>query len=291
MAKMRTALQTAALVLLSAALLSSVALAADNRKESKYNAGNGAILTIVNASGPITVKSGPGRQVLIVTTAHSDKVEVDTAQSGNRIESHVYTTQRASGDEASVDYQVTVPADVDVTIRGGGGPIRVERMRSDIMITSESGRVDVVDSGNGHVHVRAANGPITLSNVSNGHVEITSVSGDVALKYVTGPHVSVNAGRGNVTYDGDFAGSGDYTLTTNSGNIDVTAPANASISLKARSIRGSVDNDMPLQTGGMHMNFGASPADPTRTLMGTSNTGSSSVELRSFSGKIRVKKQ
>jgi len=291
MGKMRAALQTAALVLLSAALLTSAALAADSRKESKYNAGTGAILTIANANGPITVKSGPGRQVLIATTTHSDKVEVDTAQSGNRIESHVHTTQRVTGTEASVDYQVTVPADVDVTIRGGSGPIRVERMRSDIMIESDSGKIEVVDSGNGHVHVRAVNGPITLSNISNGHVEITSVSGDVALKDVTGPHVSVNAGRGNLTYDGDFAGSGDYVLTTNSGNIDVTAPANASISLKARSINGSVENDMPLQASGMHTNFAASAADPKRTLMGTSNTGSSSVELRSFSGKIRVKKQ
>ena len=292
MGRMKTALwvktvKTAACVM----LLAGLALAADNRKEAKYTAGNGTIVTIANANGPITVKSGAGRQVLIVTTTHSDKVEVDGAQSGNRIESRVHTTQRTSGDEGRVDYEVTAPADVDVTIRGGSGAIHVERMRSDIQIESESGKVDVLDSGNGHVHVRTVNGPVTLANISNGHVEITTVSGDVSLKSVSGSHMNVNAGKGNIAYDGDFGNSGDYVITSNSGNIDVTVPANASISLKARSINGSVENDLPLQAGGMHMNLGSSPADPKRTLMGTSNSGSSSVDLRSFSGKIRVKKQ
>ncbi|MDP9269194.1 MAG: DUF4097 domain-containing protein [Acidobacteriota bacterium] len=288
----KTARHTAALILLlTVVLLTSAALAADNRKESKYNVGQGAIVTIANANGPITVKSGGGRQVLIVTTTHSDKVEVDAAQSGNRIESRAHSTQRISGDEGRVDYEVTVPADVDVTIRGGSGAIHVERLRSDIQLESDSGNVDVRDAGNGHVHVRTVTGPVTLTNISNGHIEITTVSGDIALKSVTGPHLNVNAGKGNTSYDGDFGSGGDYVITSNSGNIDVRVPANASIALKARSINGSVENDLPLQASAMHMNLGGSPADSKRTLMGTSNSGSSSVELRSFSGKIRVKKQ
>ena len=287
MGRMKTGLHTAAVML----LLASVALAADVRKESKYNVAAGGSVTIANGHGPITVKSGPGRQVLIVTTTHSDKVEVDSAQSGNRVESRVHTAQRTSGVEGSVDYEVTLPADVDITIRGGSGAIRVERLRSDIQVESESGPVEVLNAASGHVHVRTVNGPITLTNVSNGHVEVTTVSGDVTLKAVTGPHLNVNAGRGNISYEGDFSGGGDYALINNSGNIDVTTPASASISLKARSINGSVENDMPLQASGMRMNLGASPVDSKRTLMGTSNSGGSSVELRSFSGKIRVKKQ
>ena len=283
----RLALRTATLI----AMLAGVALATDNRKEFKYNVASDGNVTINNALGPVTVKSGPGRQVLIVATTHSDKVEVDGAQAGNRVESRSHTTQKASGDEARVDYDVTVPADVDVTIHGGSGQITVGKMRSDVLIESESGKVDVGESANGHIHVRSVTGPINVWSINNGHIEITTVSGDVTLKAVNGPHLNVNAGKGNITYDGDFAGSGTYLMMNNSGNIDVTVPGNASISLKARTINGTVENDLPLQTGGLHVNFGSAALDPKRSLVGTSNSGSASVELRSFSGKIRVKKQ
>src|SRR4029079_15994535 len=89
MGRMKTALRTAALLVLGA----STALAADARKEAKYNVAAGGSGTIANSNGPVTVKSGAGRQVLIATTTHSDKVQVDNAQSGNRVESRVHTTQ------------------------------------------------------------------------------------------------------------------------------------------------------------------------------------------------------
>ena len=76
-------------------------------------------------------------------------------------------------------------------------------------------------------------------------------------------------------------------LVNHSGDIDVTLPAFASVDLSARSITGSVENDFPLQQK-QHSSFVPSPG---RAFAGTSNTGASSVQLRSFSGKIRVKKQ
>ena len=86
---------------------------------------------------------------------------------------------------------------------------------------------------------------------------------------------------------GDFGEGGDYMLVNHSGDIDVVLPAFASVDLTARSITGSVENDFPLQQK-PHSSFVPSPG---RAFAGTSNTGASSVQLRSFSGKIRVKKR
>jgi hypothetical protein len=270
-----------------ALLLGSVAYAADNRKEFKYNVASGGTVTITNSNGPVTVKAGPGRQVVVVATTHSEQVQVDANQYGNRVDARSRTTVKGGGDATRVDYEVTVPADVDLTIHGGGGPVRVDKLRGDVEIESESGKVDVREVTNSHVHVRSVTGPVSLFAVNNAHIEVTTVSGDVTLKSVSGPHLNVNAGKGSIYYDGDFGGAGEYTLINNSGNIEVTVPASASISLKAHSIRGSVENDLPLQA----MPGVAPVSDSARSLMGTSQAGTSSVDLRSFSGKIRVKKQ
>lgn len=280
--KKRAAVGTA--VLLS--LFAATAQAAETRKEFKYTVAPGGSVAIINEQGPITIKGGPGRLVTIVATTHSDKMEIDANQYGKRVDVRTRELQRAGQDEGRVEYEVTVPQDVAVTVRTAAGPVRIERMRADTTVEADSAQVEVRDSSNAHVHVRTLSGPITLTNINNGHVEVASVSGDVRLSLVTGLKLSANTTRGNIFYDGSFAGGGDYSFINGSGNIELSLPASASIDLTARSINGSVENDFPLQQKGNAV----LPAS-ARTLVGTSHTASSSVEVRSFSGKIRVKKQ
>lgn len=268
------------------ALATGVALAQE-RKELKYNVAAGGSVSVTNDQGPVTVRSGGGRQVLVVATVRSPKVEIDGSQHGNRVEVRTHALEKLSGEQGRVDYEITVPAGVNVAVRSNGGAVRVEKLRADVDVETEAGKVDVREVANGHIHVRTVSGPVHLWSVNNGHVEITSISGDVVLKSVSGPRLSVNTNKGSIYYDGDFGGAGEYNLSNNSGNIEVTVPANASIALKARSIRGSIENDLQLEP--MH---GILPSgDNKGTVIGTSNRGASAVELRSFSGRIRVKKQ
>ncbi|MBI2678418.1 MAG: DUF4097 family beta strand repeat protein [Candidatus Koribacter versatilis] len=279
---MNNALRTAAFMF----LIAGVAFAADNRKELKYNLAAGGSLTIVNENGPVSVKGGPGRQVTVVATTHSDKVEVDGNQYGNRVDVRTRALQKASGNDGRVDYEITVPQDTSITVRAAGGPITVEKMRGDVMLEGDSAQVEVRDVANAHVHVRTLAGTITLRSVENGHIEVSSVNGDIRLSNVNGQKLSVNTTKGNIVYDGAVAQNGDYDFITNSGNIDVTLPASASVYLSARSVSGSVENGFPLQ----QTQPSVAPSS-ARTLVGTSNTAGSAVNLRSFSGKIRVKKQ
>jgi len=273
--------------LVVAGVLAIGAFAADNRKEFRYTVAPGATVTVTNDVGPVAVKGNGGHQVVIVATSHSEKVEVDCDKNGSRVWATTHFLQHADDQEGRVEYSVVVPSDVSVTVRAAGGPIFAEKMRGDLTLEGDAAPVEVHDSGNAHVHVRTISGPITLSNIGNGHVEITSLSGDVLLNAVTGPRVSVNTARGSIRYNGDFGGGGDYMLVNHSGNIDVSLPASASVDLMARSFSGTVENDFPLQKKS-HPLFVPSTGS---SFAGTSNTGASSVQLRSFSGKIRVKKQ
>lgn len=268
-------------------LASCAAFAADVHKEFRYTVGPGATLNVLNEAGLVTVRPSGSRQVLISTTAHSDKVEVQSSQTGNRIEAQTRILGKASGDESRVDYDIQVPADIMLTVRADGGPVRIEKLHSDMTLDGSTAAFTVEDCSNSHVHVHAIKGPVTVSNVRNGHVEITSVNGDVVLNAVTGPKVSANTTKGAIRYTGDFSGGGDYAFSTHSGDIEVALPATASVDLTARSLSGRVEQDFPLQQKSP-LGF---PATPGRAFAGTSNTGASSVQLRSFSGKIRVKKQ
>ncbi len=141
----------------------------------------------------------------------------------------------------------------------------------------------------GHVHVRTLNGPVKLTNVQDGHVEIDSLSGEITLDRVTGPLVQVISTSGNINYSGDFGSSGEYRLTSHSGDIEATVPEYTSADVSARSVKGEVHDDIPLQPKS-HTAYLVEKGSAFVGTMGRAAV-SSTVVLRSFSGKIHLRKR
>ncbi len=272
---------------LAVTLAACTAFAADTQKQFRYTAAPGATLNVVGDSGSIAVHPSSGRQVVIVATLHSDKTEVDSSQKGNRIEVQTRFAGKPEASDAKVDYDIQVPADIMLSIRADEGPVRIEKLRGEVTVEADDGDIGISDCSGARIHVRSVKGPVTLSRLSNATVDVTNVGGDVHLDSVSGRKVTINTTKGNIRYAGDFGGGGDYLLNTHSGAIDVALPASASVDMTAHSINGSVEQDFPFQP----KPAAGSQATPGRSFAGTSNSGASSVQLRSFSGKIRVKKQ
>ena len=284
-------------VLLSAAAALTVGIclssaqAADTRKEAKIDIAPGGTVNIISGGGSVALHSGSGRQVLATYTVHSDKIEVDQNSSADKqrveLRPHALPGQQPTADEARVDYDVTVPSGVSVNVSTTSAPITAEGLSGDIGLSSETGQITVTNALKSHVRVRSMAAAVTLKDVTLSHIDIQSAGGAVQMNNVTGQRVSVGTTSGNIEYRGDCSGGGDYILTTHSGAIDMTLPATASVDLSARSTTGAVENAFPLEER-HHNSF---VPQPGRSFAGTSNSGSSSVELQSFSGKIRVKKQ
>jgi DUF4097 and DUF4098 domain-containing protein YvlB len=267
-------------------VLAAFTAAETSRKEYHFKVGRRASVSIINQYGLVSVKPGPGKQVVVNAILYSDKVEIDQSKSGNRVSVLSHLLEGADAETGQVDYEVLVPADASVTLHSATGPLHVEKLHGDVILEGNTAIVDVRDVSAGHVHVKTLNGPVTLTNVSDGHVEITSVSGDVALNAVNGSLVHVNSSSGRIHYDGDFGGAGDYSLTSHSGDIEAIAPSYASIEVVARSVQGKVENDFPLQPE--HTSFIARAGS---AFAGTMGKAASSVKLLSFSGKIHLKKR
>jgi len=261
-------------------LVITLSVTAQENKEFRYTVGPRAVVSITNNYGPITVKPSGSKQVVVDTVSHSDAVGLLNEQRGDRIEVRSTSSRQGTG---LVDYTVLLPADAFVSLRSSNGILNVRGLRNDVVLQAATGPVEVSDISDAHLHVRTLSGPITLMDIRNSHLDIRSVSGNIAIHNVSGPSVEVNSGRGRITYEGDPGPAGEYLLTSHSGDLDISIPATASVDIKAHSIRGQSDDDFP-KAGN------ASTLSQRNLLMKPGTISKSRFELRSFSGKIHLKR-
>ena len=283
----RTAARSIALLPVLAMFAFSVLATAESTRNFHYQVSDGAQISIYNLNGKISVLPSKDRSVGITAHISSDKVEVYSRQNGSRVEARTHMLQKVSPQEGKVDYEVQVPENVNLNIESAMGPIQVENVSGNLVLSGESAEVMVKGATSGSIQVETVSGHVTLENVSKCRVQVTSTSGAVDLQAVTGPRVIIKTASGDIHYKGDFSGGGTYALFNNSGEIVVSLPTSASVDLIARSIKGTVVNDFPFRKN-PHPGFSYAEG---KSLAGTSNSGASSVELHSLNGKIRINKQ
>jgi DUF4097 and DUF4098 domain-containing protein YvlB len=282
-------IQLATISAVLAGTIMSGTLLAQTRKEYRFNVGPRAGVSVNNPYGSVSVKPSTGNLVVISAILSSDKVEVDNALVGNRVEVQSHLLPGADAQSGRVDYEILVPADASITLHSSTGSLRAEKLHGDVSLEGAAATVDVRDITNAHVHIKTLNGPVTLTNVQDGHVEIDSLSGNVTLRSVNGPLVQVVSTSGGISYIGDFGDHGDYRFTSHSGNIDAVVPGSTSADVSARSVRGEVHDDIPLQPK-QHTSFVLKEGVALWGTMGRAAI-SSTVVLRSFSGKIHLRKR
>ncbi len=275
--------------LLLGVLVAAGTLIAETKKEFHFNVGPRAGVSVTNPYGSISVRPSQNNTVVVNAVLHSDKVEIDQNQTGNRVDIQSHLLAGADPESGRVDFEVLVPADASVTLHCSTGTLHAEKLRGDVTLEGAGAAVDVRDVSDAHVHVKTMNGAVNLDNIQNGHVEVDSVSGDVTMTSVTGPLVQVVSTSGRINYIGDFGNSGEYRLTSHSGDIDAIVPEWTSADVSARSVKGEVHDDIPLQPKS-HSWF---PMDKGRAFAGTVGrvAVSSTVVLRTFSGKIHLRKR
>ncbi len=279
--------RTAKLVAIGAIVAGT--LVAESKKEYRFTVGKKAGISVMNPYGSISVKPSLNNTVTVNAILHSDKVEVDNSQNGNRVDIQSHLLAGADADSGRVDYEVLVPADASVTLHSSTGTLRAEKLHGDVNLEGAGASVVIRDISDAHVHVKTMNGTVNLDNVQNGYVEIDSLSGEVTMRSVNGPLVQVVSTSGKINYIGDFGSSGEYRLSSHSGDIEATIPEWTSADVSARSSRGEVHDDIPLQPK-YHVWF---PVDKGRAFAGTMGkvAVSSTVVLRTFSGKIHLRKR
>jgi DUF4097 and DUF4098 domain-containing protein YvlB len=264
-------------------------LAAETHKEFRFNVGPKAGVSVNNPFGSVSVKPATGNVVVVNATLSSDKVEVDNNVIGNRVVLDSHLLPGADAQSGRVDYEILVPADASLSLHSTSGVLKAEKLHGDVTMEGAGATVEAREISNAHLHVKTLNGPVTLIKVQDGHTEVDSLSGSVTLNDVSGPLVQVISTSGGISYTGDFGDHGQYRLTSHSGDIEAIVPDNTSADVSARSVRGEVHDDIHLQPK-QHTTWMPKEGSAFWGTMGRAAV-SSTVVLRSFSGKIHLRKR
>jgi DUF4097 and DUF4098 domain-containing protein YvlB len=253
---------------------------AQQKKEVAYTVGTQAFISITNNYGATTIKSSENRQVVITTVSYSDAVSFENEQHGDRIDVRAISTRPGSG---LVDYTVLVPADALVNVRSSNGTLRVQGLRGDVILQSETATVEVSDISDAHLHVNTLSGPINLTDIRNSHVDVHSVDGNVNLHNVTVSSVEVNSAHGRINYDGDPGPAGEYKLTSHSGDLEISIPTSAPVEISSHSINGQSDEDLPKHHG--------PAANSGNMFLKPRISSAARFVLHSFKGRIHVRRR
>src|SRR5437899_4992582 len=145
------------------------AQAADNRKEIRIDIAPGGAVTLVNNSGSVTIHAGSGHQVVAAYTTHSTKVEIDQTSTPDRrrveLRTHLLADQHPSTEDSKVEYDITVPAGVSVSVNTATAPITVEGATGDLTLSSDTGLIVVRNVPKNRVQVRGVTAPVNLNEI------------------------------------------------------------------------------------------------------------------------------
>jgi len=274
-------------------VLSGTLLAAEgNRSERIFEAIPNPRITVTNMTGQILVRGWDKAQVHVAYSVMSPHVEVDTEvvpPNGPADKIHFAThllDPLVSGKDQTADYSLDVPTGTCLEIRNPQGSVRIEKFQGDDASVESVGGAILVSDFTGHLFVRSIGGNIDVVRAS-GRVEAYSITGNLHFVSPTTSKLRGSTTSGRILFEGDFHDGGDYSLQDYSGDIEILCPSSASFELFAKTVRGKLQNEMPMTI----RHRAATPISSANSLLGTHLTGKATVDLKSFSGTIRIRQR
>jgi hypothetical protein len=252
------------------------------------------LLDLQAMSGSVVVEVWD-RPEVSVRAEHSRRTSVRIDRRGSRI---ALEAEARRGPANHVDYQLTVPASmnlkiegmlVSITVNGALGTVEAETLQGDVAVYGGRGNIKAA-SMSGSVLVEGAEGSIDVESVA-GSIRIVNSSGDIVGETIGGPitldgvrAASVDLGSvgGDIWYDGTFAPGGTYFFGTHGGVVTLVVPDGAGAQFEVSTVMGSIfDNlggDMRESERGERARF-------------ESGDGGAIVEVETFGGRVHILRQ
>jgi hypothetical protein len=270
-----------------------VALMAVTVTDQTVTVQKGTRLDVNNFAGEVAVKSWD-KDAVRVEVNHSERESIDIRQGDQVV---TVRSHQVRGAPRSLDYAITVPrwmgvsisgTYTDATLDGLGGDITVETTRGDIKVTGGSG-VILLKSVSGEITVEKAKGKIDVRSVNEG-IHLADIGGDVAAETTNGSiildridssNVDLYTVNGNISYDGPIHDKGVYRLTTHNGMIGMAIPERVNAVLVVRTYNGGFKSTFPVKRD---------DENPRKRFTLTLGNGSARIELESFGGTIALRR-
>ncbi len=259
------------------------------RVEKTIRTTNHPSLTLSNLRGRVMVRgwSRPMVHAVYVLASPSVVVDFDARPLQGPAQDIHFSTHAvdpsALPQQRAADFTLEVPSGASLVIHDPEGSVQVQSIDGDTDVESFGAPVVVADIG-GHLAVRTLTGDISITRAA-GRIEATTINGNLRLINPTSSEVRASTNSGDIFYEGNFASGGVYVLSDYSGSMEILCPRQASFELHAKTVRGKLENNFPLTESRRF----SSPFSVGNSIFGTHSTGEATVDLRSFSGTIRIR--
>jgi len=250
----------------------------------------GARLEVSNFGGEIAVKTWSKSAVRVQAT-HSgrDRISIDATDLYVRVKS-----EGRRGPSQLVDYDITVPASMaltlsgvytDISVDGSQGEVAVETVEGSVKVSGGAGNVSLksvqgevtLENARGRISLSSVNEAITASGIS-GDLSAETVNGDITMTQIESANTDATTVNGEIIYDGTIKDGGRYRFSTHDGGLRVSVPEKAGVSVSVSTFNGDFSSCFPVQL----------QRKTKHRFDFTIGSGSARIELESFNGDIRL---
>ena len=210
---------------------------------------------IENVNGTITVRPGAAGAVAVKAVRHGTGAPVEIWQDDD---GSVHAKSRPKGNQffgldmsfgkTKVDFDVSVPAETNLTVKAVNGNADVEGVRGEVSLGTVNGAI-AVRNVSGELKFDTVNGKISGGGLA-GQAFFKTVNGAIELTGSDLPALTAKTVNGNIRLDTPI-GEGPYELKTVSGNVRIKTGEAPKGRVHFKSVNGSVRvNDQRVRSNG-----------------------------------------
>lgn len=264
--------RTLALAAAACATLAGAARGQSFQTDRTVETRPGMRLQLESHFGEVTVRAWD-RSAVRVQARHPSDVTVEVDVSGSLVQ------VEASHGGKTVEYVLSVPADMPLEIDVVQGEVDVSGTRAGMQIQSVNGAI-TVRGGSGTIDLGSVQGSITLEGAS-GDVHAESVNGRIRMSGIESGRVTAETVNGEVSYEGSIRSDGWYRFSTHNGPIDLTIPAGVGATFTASTFNGTLETGFPVTLR---------EAKEGKEFSFTLGSGGARIELESFNGTMSIRR-
>lgn len=222
-------------------------------------------------NGRVTVVGSAGDDAYVVYKARAGGCSLEEAREAMEA-LEVFVERRADGEEqigwrwrepkrrswsASVNFEIHVPASLDVRARTHNGRVEVAAIEGDVDIETHNGPIEV-----------ESRGARLVAQTHNGRIEAR----------FSGRDLSLETHNGRIVADLSECGPIDGRITTHNGSVKVTLGPEASAMVQASTHNGGISCRIPLSEGEMKRH----------RLRGRIGEGEGALTIQTHNGSVRI---
>jgi DUF4097 and DUF4098 domain-containing protein YvlB len=303
------------------ALLLAPSFAAAGEKTESFTrtvrVGRTGTLDVSNVSGDILIKVVDGDEIRVdaVKRAHArrdsdaqellDRMQIEVSEAAGRVTVRAvhpgHRSRHRRDEHASVDFELSVPPETEVTAKTISGDVRASRLRGALFAETVSGDVQLEDisrleraksvSGNvtltsataqRFVEIGSVSGDVLVRGVKAEEIQASTVSGDLSLDDATCDRATLESVSGDIRYHGPISERGRYEFKTHSGEVELTLDGASGFDFEAKTFSGEIHSDLPITFREVRRG---------RLMRGVYRDGGASIRASSFSGDVVIRRR